>query len=271
MKALITAALVLMATSCLVQQSLARQSGSTIPSDSVADFPKLPDGMNFGEVPGVAVNSKGHVFVFTRSNSANGPAYAPAAAQLLEFAPEGDFVREIGKGLYAWSLAHSVRIDKDDNIWAIDKGSDMIVKFNPGRPRRRGCSAAAGIRRRRRQAVGTPQSAAAADRRLFRQPTDVAWDSKGNIYITDGYINSRVAKFDKHGEWVKSWGEPRHRAGPVSPTSCHRHRPQRQRLCGRPHQPPHPGVRYRRQVPANVRDHGAAGSGYARRLRRHAD
>ena len=59
--------------------------------DSVADFPKLPDGMNFGEVPGVAVNSKGHVFVFTRSNSANGPAYAPAAAQLLEFAAEGDF------------------------------------------------------------------------------------------------------------------------------------------------------------------------------------
>src|SRR5437762_225207 len=41
---------------------------------------------------------------------------------------------------------------------------------------------------------------------LFRQPTDVAWDSEGNIYITDGYINSRVAKYDKNGDWVKSWG-----------------------------------------------------------------
>ncbi len=99
--------------------------------DSVPDFFKLPAGMNFGEVPGVAVNSKGHVFVFTRSNSANGPAYAPAAAQLLEFSANGDYLREIGKGLYAWSEAHSVRIDRDDNIWAIDKGSDMIIKFNP--------------------------------------------------------------------------------------------------------------------------------------------
>jgi hypothetical protein len=57
--------------------------------------------MNFGGVSGVAVNSKGHVFVFTRSNSAGGPAYAPAAAQFLEFNPRGQFVREIGKGLYA--------------------------------------------------------------------------------------------------------------------------------------------------------------------------
>lgn len=88
MKALLTAGLVLMATPCLAQQSVPQ-----IPFDSVADFPKLPDGMNFGEVPGVAVNSKGHVFVFTRSNSASGPAYAPTAAQLLEFTAEGDFVR----------------------------------------------------------------------------------------------------------------------------------------------------------------------------------
>src|SRR5438034_1851387 len=71
--------------------------------DSVADYPKLPKGMNFGEVPGVAVNSRGHVYVFTRSNSANGPAYAPAAGQLLEFDQNGEFVGEIGKGLYGWS------------------------------------------------------------------------------------------------------------------------------------------------------------------------
>src|SRR5215467_9824938 len=58
------------------------QSVPEINFDSVPDYPKLPKGMNFGEVPGVAVNSRGHVYVFTRSNSANGPAYAPAAAQL---------------------------------------------------------------------------------------------------------------------------------------------------------------------------------------------
>src|SRR5882724_11815360 len=108
-----------------------QQSVPEIAFDSVADFFKLPDGLNFGEVPGVAVNSHGHIFVFTRSNTAGGPAYAPAAAQLLEFGPNGEFLREIGKGLYGWAFAHSVRIDKEDNIWAIDKGSDMIIKFNP--------------------------------------------------------------------------------------------------------------------------------------------
>src|SRR5713101_1404331 len=110
--------------------SFAQQSVPEIAFDSIPNFLKLPRGVNFGEVSGVAVNSQGHVFVFTRSNSAGGPAYGPAAAQLLEFGPKGEFVREIGKGLYAWSEAHSVRIDKDDNIWAIDKGSDMIIRFN---------------------------------------------------------------------------------------------------------------------------------------------
>ena len=115
----------------LVGPAMAQQSAPAIPFDSVPNFPTLPAGMNFGEVPGVAVNSKGHVFVFTRSNSAGGPAYAPAAAQLLEFTNDGQYVGEIGKGLYAWSYAHAVRVDRDDNVWAVDKGSDMIVRFNP--------------------------------------------------------------------------------------------------------------------------------------------
>src|SRR5262249_41057376 len=113
----------------IASPSLAQQNVPEIPFDSVPDFLKLPPGTNFGEVPGVAVNSKGHIFVFTRSNSASGPAFAPAAAQLLEFGPKGEFLREIGKGLYGWSFAHSVRIDKDDNIWASEKGADRSVKF----------------------------------------------------------------------------------------------------------------------------------------------
>src|SRR5437870_8757196 len=192
----------------LAQLSFAQQNVPEIPYDSVPDFPKLPPGMNFGEVPGVAVNSKGHIFVFTRSNSATGPAYGAAAAQLLEFGPKGEFLREIGKGLYAWSEAHSVRIDKDGNIWAIDKGSDMIIKFNQA-------GRVVWVFGRRKEAadegakpwehVNPPLPPIDG---LFRQPTDVAWDSEGNIYITDGYVNSRIAKFDKNGDWVKSWGEP---------------------------------------------------------------
>jgi DNA-binding beta-propeller fold protein YncE len=177
-----------------------------IPFDSVPDFPKLPDGMNLGEVPGVAVNSAGHVFVFTRSNTATGPAYAPAAAQLFEFGPNGEFIREIGKGLYAWAEAHTVRIDRNDNIWAIDKGSDMVIRFNPaGRVVwvfGRRAEPADGAKPW--EHVNPPLPAVDG---LFRQPTDVAWDSDGNIYITDGYVNSRVAKYDKNGDWVKSWGD----------------------------------------------------------------
>ena len=167
----------------------------------VADPFKLPDGMNFGEVPGVAVNSRGHVFVFSRSNSATGPAFGAAAAQLFEFDQNGKFVREIGKGLYAWSEAHSVRIDPNDEIWAIDKGSNMVVRFNPegrvvwvfGRKE----EAADGA-----EPLGHPDPPLPPVDGMFRQPTDVAWDSQGSTYITDGYINSRVAKYDRNGVWV---------------------------------------------------------------------
>ena len=71
-----------------------------IPFDSVPNFLKLPPDMYLGEVSGVAVNSKGHVFVYQRGNT-NGPAYAAAAAQLLEFGADGKFIREIGHNLYA--------------------------------------------------------------------------------------------------------------------------------------------------------------------------
>ena len=176
--------------------------------ESVRDFFKLPDDLHFGEVSGVAVDSRGNVYVFTRSNSAGGPAYAPSAAQLLQFDRTGKFVREIGKGLYAWSFAHTVRVDRDDNIWAVDKGSDMIVRFSPA-------GRVTMVFGRRKESAdedtgpwehqNPPQPHVDG---LFRQPTDVAWDSRGNIYISDGYVNSRIAKYDRNGDWVKSWGTP---------------------------------------------------------------
>src|SRR5215471_3850401 len=103
----------------------AQQAVPEITFDSAPNFFKLPADLHFGEVSGVAVNSKGHIFVFSRGGT-TGPAYGAAAAQLLEFGPDGKYLREIGKNLYAWSYAHAVRVDKDDNIWAIDKGSDMV-------------------------------------------------------------------------------------------------------------------------------------------------
>src|ERR1700722_13902203 len=110
--------------------ALAQQAVPQIAFDSVPNPLKLPPNMYFGEASGVSVNSKGHVFVLSRGNT-NGPAYAAAAAQLLEFDANGKYLREIGKNLYAWSFAHAVKIDPQDNIWVTDKGSDLVIKFDP--------------------------------------------------------------------------------------------------------------------------------------------
>ena len=101
--------------------------------ESVPDPLTLPADIHFGEIAGVAVNSKGHVFVFSRGNS-TGPAYMATAAQLLEFDPKGKFVREIGKNNFAWSYAHAVRIDKQDNIWAATIRMARPDRSRPARP-----------------------------------------------------------------------------------------------------------------------------------------
>src|SRR5438045_5691424 len=180
--------------------------------DSVKDPLQLPNDLYFGEVTGVAVNSKGNVYVLSRGNT-TGPAYAAAATQLLEFGPDGKFIREIGKNLYAWSFGHTVRIDPKDNIWVTDKGSDMVVKFNPaGRVemvfgRKQEASDRETVPLERHKPPLPP------DVGRFRQVTDVTWDPAGNAYISDGYINSRVAKVDSNGRWLKSFGEPGHGPG----------------------------------------------------------
>ena len=172
--------------------------------DSV-DFLKLPAGENLGEAVGVAVNDAGHVFVLHRGNT-SGPAYGAAAAQLLEFDRDGNLLREIGKNNYSWSYAHSVRVDPLGNIWTADKGSDTVLKYDPaGRVRM-----VIG-----RKVEATSVNAHAYERAdpplppidgYFRQVTDMAWDSHGNTYIADGYVNSRVAKIAPDGRWLKSWG-----------------------------------------------------------------
>ena len=196
------------ATSLLLfcPQLLAQQPVPIIAFESVPNILKLPKDVYLGEVTGVAVNSRGHIFVLSRGNT-TGHAFFSAAAQLLEFTPDGAFVREIGKNLYAWSFGHSVRVDKDDNVWAVDKGSDMVVKFNPqgqvvmlfGRKQEASDEETGPVKH------PVPPLPAVDGR--FRQVTDVTFDPAGNVYISDGYINSRIAKADKNGNWLKSWGD----------------------------------------------------------------
>ena len=194
----------------LAAPALAQRSVPEIPFESVPDFFKYPVTMYLGEMVGVALNSKGHIFMLSHSNL-SGAAFNPLGSQLLEFDEKGNYLREIGKGVYGASAGHSLRIDREDNIWLIDKGSNLSMKFN-----------AAG---RLKMVLGhrdditephdylkysetfsptfTPPPAV---ENVFNQPTDIAWDPQDNMYITDGYINSRVAKIDKNGDWIKSWG-----------------------------------------------------------------
>jgi DNA-binding beta-propeller fold protein YncE len=210
MKRVTFAVLFLLAGLFFAAAAGAQDSGAAAPEikfRAVTDFLKLPPDLYLGEVAGVAVNSKGHIFVFSRGNT-TGPAYAAAAAQLLEFGTDGKYIREIGHNLYAWSYAHSVRIDKEDNIWVADKGSDMVIKFNPA-----GRVVMVFGRKQEASDEGTeplkhPRPPLPPVDGQFRQVTDMTWDAAGNTYISDGYINSRVAKISKDGDWIRSWGEP---------------------------------------------------------------
>jgi len=167
---------------------------------------KLPNEMYLGEAAGVAVNSQGHIFVYHRGNT-DGPAYGARAAQLLEFDQNGNYLREIGKNLYALSFAHTVRIDPQDNIWIADKGSDMVIKFNPQGRVLMTLGRKAEASDENAHPLEHPNPPLPAVDGMFRQVTDMTWDAAGNIYVSDGYINSRVAKYDKDGNWVMQWGD----------------------------------------------------------------
>jgi DNA-binding beta-propeller fold protein YncE len=176
----------------LLQKAKA-QNVPEIPYESVPGFFKLPAGLYLGEAMGVATNSKGHIFVFTRSG----------VTRLFEFDAQGNFVREIGHELYGFVFAHAVRVDRYDNIWAVDEGSNMVIKFNPqGR-------VAMLIGRRPAAISGVTEI---SDRPgplnpvplpyVLDRPTDVAWDQHDNIFIADGYGNARVVKYDPDGHFL---------------------------------------------------------------------
>ena len=177
------------------------QNVPEIQIEPVEGFIKLPEGLYFGEGIGVATNSRGHVFVYTRSQD----------TRLFEFDEDGDYIREIGAGLYGFEFAHKVRVDKDDNIWAVDEGSNQVIKFNPEgrvtmvlgyRP-----PAVAGAAAFGPAAFGGQSGGPGPDERyLFARPTDVTWDTEGNIFVSDGYFNHRVVKYTPDGRYVKQVG-----------------------------------------------------------------
>jgi sugar lactone lactonase YvrE len=174
----------------------AKASTPEIPFESVPGFFKLPPGIYMGEGVGVATNSKGHVFVYTRSGE----------TRLFEFDQNGAFVKEFGVGSYGFSFAHAVRVDKDDNVWAVDEGTNVIQKFGPDGRLLMVLGKRPDPLEQLTLMPGGGQYSGANKPYSFHRETDIGWDAQGNIFVTDGYGDSRVVKYDKNGVFIKSVG-----------------------------------------------------------------
>jgi DNA-binding beta-propeller fold protein YncE len=198
---------------------VAQLAAPEIAFDSAVEPLKIPETVPVGEVAGVATNSKGDVFVYTRTGHptvslGTSRAFAHGGSRLFQFDRTGKFVREIGQGTYGFMFAQQVRVDPQDNIWIVDQMTNMVIKFDPNgqvlmslgrKPEAVPLPAPAGAAGGGRGRGGPPGAGAPQD--VFQRPADVAWDAAGNIYVADGVgNNARVAKFDKNGKFIRSWG-----------------------------------------------------------------
>jgi hypothetical protein len=219
-----------------VGTSVGAQSVPEIAFDAKADVISLPA---YGEVAGIATNSKGEIFIYARTGHAvatlgDERTFYHGNARLFQFDPNGKFIREIGQGTYGFDFAQQVRIDPQDNVWAVDAGSNVLTKFDsqgrllgvigrkpeaisvrPGPGSRArivddetsvtlpagGGGGGGGGAANRPPGSGTQSEA-------FNRPADIAFDKQGNVYIADGMgTNNRIAVFNRDSNWVRGWGQ----------------------------------------------------------------
>jgi DNA-binding beta-propeller fold protein YncE len=152
-----------------------------LPYHPLENWAKLPAGWNLGECSGVAVDKNDNVWVFNRG-----------AHPVIEF-------DSAGKMLRAWSevpvkSSHGIRVDPEGNIWLIDVAGHKVLKMSP--------------EGRVLMVIGAVGDAAGnqTSTDAFNRPTNVGFAPDGNFFITDGYVNSRVAKFTAGGDYIKQWG-----------------------------------------------------------------
>ncbi len=159
------------------------KSGPALPYKVVTAWPVLPKGMNFGEVSGVDVDRNGNVWVFNRGHW-----------PVMEFDRSGHLLQSWTSDAFPVRSAHGMRVGPDGNLWCVDVEGHVVFKLSPdGR-----VLMVIGNRQ------GTPGNDTAED--AFSRPTNVAFRANGNVYVSDGYVNSRIIEFTPAGEFVRKWG-----------------------------------------------------------------
>jgi hypothetical protein len=219
--------------------SLDAQSAREITYDANVDVLQLPNNVYLGEVAGIATNSRGQVYVYTRTGHAvatlgDERTFYHGGSRLFQFDQNGKFIREIGQGTYAMNFAQQARVDAQDNLWVVDAGSNMLMKFDPegrflmvlgrkpesinvrpgpgvparvvdGKPAPPEGRAGGGGEGGGGRGNAVPGAGINGD--AFNRPSDVTWDRAGNIYVADGFgNNNRIAKFTRDGNFIKTWG-----------------------------------------------------------------
>jgi DNA-binding beta-propeller fold protein YncE len=140
----------------------------------------MPDGFKFGRVSAVATDRHGEVYVFQRGRKAD---------PIIVFDESGKYQRSWGKGMFG--NPHGMRVDPDGNVWVTDNGDHQVMKFT----RDGKLLLTLGVK-------GKPGT----DSKTFNRPTDIAFAGNGDFYVSDGYGNSRVVKFNSRGEYLLDWG-----------------------------------------------------------------
>jgi peptidylamidoglycolate lyase len=168
------------ASTIVVAPVFSQSAGASGTYQVVHGWPQLPEGFTFGQVSGVGVDSHNHVFVFQRGSGHPVMCFDGASGKLIAAWGDGLF-----KGI------HGLAIDSQDNVWVTDVGHHQVFKFsNDGNLL---------------MTVGA-KDVPGEDANHFHSPTDVAVAPSGEFYVSDGYGNSRVAKFSAEGKFLLAWG-----------------------------------------------------------------
>jgi len=170
----------------------AQQNLPAEPYVVVHGWPMLPDNFVLGQISGVAVDSHNHVFVFNRAEN----SWAADKSHPIPSPTILCFDGATGKLLTSWGEnrflePHGMRIDRSDNIWVTDRGLHQVFKFSHDGKllMTRGTERVPGL-----------------DGTHFNKPTDVAFAADRSFYVSDGYGNSRIAKFSADGKFLLDWG-----------------------------------------------------------------